>query len=123
MSVQERLRREEIYRRAVKDTQTLFHLDFFPNTINPTPTKVEDIKKFRVEMLDAEYKTRTTALNRLNIVKTAYWEALRQQQLKELAQVYQLSRASILDYENPARLKDVEFAGACIEKYAEPLID
>lgn len=105
----------------LNDTRKLFHLDFFPNTIDPTPTKFQDIKKLRVETLDAEYKTRTDALNRLNIVKTAYWEALRQEQLKELAQVYQLSRASILGYENPARLKDVKFAGVCVTKYAEPL--
>ena len=106
----------------LNDTRKLFHLDFFPNTIDPTPTRFEAIKKLGVETLDAEYETRTNALNRLNIVKTTYWEALRQEQLRELAQVYQLSRASILGYENPARLKDVEFAGACIEKYAEPLI-
>ena len=106
----------------LNDTRKLFLLDFFPNTIDPTPTKYEQIKELRVETLDAEYAARTNTLKRLNIIKTAYWEALRQEHLKELEQVYQLSKASILGYESPARLKDVKFAGACIEKYAEPLI-
>lgn len=105
----------------LSDTRKLFTLDFFPNTIDPTPTKFEKIKELRVGTLDAEYKARANALKRLNIVKTAYWEALRQKHLKELEQVYQLSRASILGYANPARLKDVKFAGSCVEKYAEPL--
>lgn len=106
----------------LNDTKKLISLDFFPNTIDPTPGDFERIEALRVETLDAEYAARTNALKRLNIVKTAYWEALRQEHLKELEQVYQLSRASILGYKNPARLKDVKFAGACVETYAEPLI-
>lgn len=109
--------------RQLEDTRKLLYLDFFPSTIDPTPPKIADIKNLRVETLDAEYKKRTDELKNLNIVKTAYWEALRRKHLRELEQVYQLSRASILGYENPARLKDVKFAGACVQKYAEPLIN
>lgn len=108
--------------KQLEDTRKLLYLNFFPNTIDPTPPKIGDIKNLRVETLDAEYKQRTDELKNLNIVKTAYWEALRKEHLHELEQVYQLSRASILGYENPARLKDVKFAGACVQKYAEPLI-
>ncbi|MCY7376097.1 MAG: hypothetical protein LH472_09015 [Pyrinomonadaceae bacterium] len=105
----------------LNDTRKLFTLDFFPNTIDPTPGDFKRIEALRVETLDAEYAARTNTLKRLNIVKTAYWETLRQKHLKELEQVYQLSRASILGYKNPSRLKDVKFAGACVTKYAEPL--
>lgn len=105
----------------LNDTRKLFYLNFFPNTIDPTPNTFEKIKELRVETLEAEYATRTTELKSLNIVKTPYWQALRQKHLKSLEQIYQLSKATMLGYENPARLKGVKFAGACVEKYAEPL--
>lgn len=103
-------------------TRKLLTLDFFPNTIDPTPPKFADIKALKVETLDAEYAARTSELKRLNIIKMAYWETVRQRHLKELEEVYQLSRASILGYADATRLKDVKFGGACVEKYAEPLI-
>lgn len=105
----------------LKDTTKLFYLDFFPNTIDPAPFKYADVEKLDVAKLDKEYETRVSALKRLNIVKTKYWESVRQKQLKELEQVYQLSRATILGFANPARLRDVTFAGACIQKYVPPL--
>jgi len=105
----------------LKDTAKLFYLDFFPNTINAAPFKYADIEKLNVATLDKEYETRVKALKRLNIVKGKYWETLRQKQLKELEQVYQLSRATILGYANPARLRDVTFADACVQKYVSPL--
>lgn len=105
----------------LKDTYKLSHLDFFPNTVNPVPFKFEDLKKQSVDALDKEYSLRTDALKQLNLVKGEYWEMLRQKQLKELEQTYQLSRATMLGYENPARLKDVKFADACVQKYINPL--
>ncbi len=103
------------------DTVKLFHLDFFPNTINAVLFKYADIEKLNVATLDKEYEVRVNALKQLNIVKIKYWETLRQKQLKELEQVYQLSRATILGYANPARLRDITFADACVRKYASPL--
>ena len=105
----------------LKDTVKLFHLDFFPNTINAAPFKYADIEKLNVITLDKEYEMRVNALKRLNMVKIKYWETLRRKQLKELKQVYQLSRATILGYANPARLRDVTFADACVQKYASTL--
>jgi len=106
----------------LNDTRKLLTLNFFPNSIDPTPRTWKEVKALKVETLDAEYKQRTGELKNLNIIKTAYWEALRKRHLKELEEVYLLSRASILGYDDPARLKDVKFAGACVQKYAEPLI-
>jgi hypothetical protein len=105
----------------LENTAKLFHLDFFPNTIHPSPFKYADVEKLNVATLDKEYETRVNALKRLNIVKIKYWETLRQKQLKELGQVYQLSRTTILGYANPARLKDVTFAGTCVRKYVPAL--
>jgi len=105
----------------LEDTVKLFHLDFFPNTINAAPFKYADIEKLNVVTLDKEFEVRVNALKRLNIVKLKYWETRRQKQLKELEQVYQLSQVTILGYANPARLRDVMFADACVQKYASPL--
>jgi hypothetical protein len=109
--------------RQLRDTLEMLSVGFFPNTIDPTPDSFADVKKLNVAKLDAEYQARTNSLKRLNIVPTKYWETLRQTYLKEMEQVYQLSRASILGYENPARLRDVTFADACVNKYVAPLTD
>ena len=106
----------------LEDTRKLFYLEFFPKTIDPTPRSYEDIKDLRVETLDTEYQAQIEALKNLKIVKIAYWENLRRKYLRELEQVYLLSRATIFSYENPERLNDVKFAGACAAKYAVPLI-
>ncbi len=107
----------------LKDTVKLFHLDFFPNTINAVLFNYADIEKLNVATLDKEYEARVKALKRLNIVKAKYWEMLQRKQLKELEQVYQLSRATILGYANPGRLRDITFAAACVQKYVNPLIN
>ena len=107
----------------LKDTSMLLSLGYFPNTIDPVPDNYADIKKLNVATLDEEYLTRTNELKQLNTVKTKYWETLRQRHLKEIEQVYQLSRASILGYENPSRLRDVAFADVCVSKYIAPLTD
>lgn len=107
---------------GLENTRKLFYLDFFPNSIDPTPRTFEDVKKLRVETLDDEYQTRIHALKNLKIIKAPYWEAVRERYLKELEQVYLLSRATIFSYDDPTRLNDIKFAGTCHAKYAAPLI-
>lgn len=106
----------------LRDTLKLISVEYFPSTVDPTPQNYTDVKALNVETLDKEYQTRKAALVKLDIVKTKYWETLRQKQLKELEQVYQLSRATILGWKNPPKLKEVSFAGDCSTKYADPLI-
>jgi hypothetical protein len=106
----------------LRDTWKLLSLGYFPNTIDPTPDKYAGIKTLSVDTLNKEYQARTNALKRLNIIKTKYWVALRQRHLKELEQVFQLSRATILGYADPAKLREITFADACVNKYVNPLI-
>lgn len=106
----------------LENTVKLFYSEFSLNAIDPTPREFEKIKLLDVKILDAEYAAKSNALKRLNIVKNDYWETRRQARLKELEQVYQLSRATILGHTNPAKLNEVKFAGACAAKYANPLI-
>lgn len=108
-------------KRQLEDTTKLFHLDFFPHTINPAPFNFEEIEQLNVATLDEEYAMRTANLKALKIVKSAYWRTVRQAQLNELKQVYQLSRATILSYNTSTALRDFEFPGVCVEKYAIPL--
>lgn len=107
----------------LRDTLKLIHSDFFPNTVDPTPREFAGVKNLSVNALDKEYQSRTTALKQLKIVNSKYWEAVRQKYLKELEQVYQLSRATMLGYPDPSKLKEVKFAEACALKYANPLIE
>lgn len=105
----------------LRETLKLLWLGYFPNSIDPAPDKYTDIKKLNIDVLDKEYNARTEAIKRLNIIKTKYWEALRQRHLKELNQVYQLSKATILGYTNPLRMKEIDFVDACIDRYVDPL--
>lgn len=103
-------------------TAKLFEVGYFPQTVDPTPRKFEDVAKLDAAALDREYTAKLNTLKGLNIVKTPYWENLRRRQIKELKQVYELSKATMLAYQTPERLRDVKFAGACLANYGEPLI-
>ena len=59
-----------------------------------TAFSYQDIARLSVAKLDAEYKTKTSALKALDIVKTPYWEDMRARKLAEMRQVYELSRSS-----------------------------
>lgn len=87
-----------------------------------TVFKYEDIKKLSVTKLDTEYKQKIEELKNLDIVKTAYWETIRQEKLKEIEQSYKLGRLTIQSYENPVVLRQAENVGECRENFAEPLI-
>lgn len=95
--------------------------DFSINT-DATVWKYEDIKKLDVNALDKEYQAKSAALKKLDIVKSPFWERLRERKLKELTEVYKLSRLTMLGYAEPAKLREATFAESCVVKYAEPLI-
>lgn len=87
-----------------------------------TVWKYEDIYKLSLSNLDNEYKQKTAALKALEIVKTPYWETLRMERLKEMAEVYTLSRITQKAYMNPLVLREYDRAESCKTKYAEPII-
>jgi len=107
----------------LRNTLKLFAIGSFDIETDTTVWKYEEIKKLSVAALDKEYESKSTELKKLGIVKSAYGEAMRERKLKELKQVYELSRLTMLAYNEPAKLKEAAFAEACIVKFANPLIN
>ena len=108
-------------RSKLKNTLKLFSIGSYRIETDATPRRIEDIKKLNPAALDREYSQKAGELKKLDIIRSPYWEALRRKKLKELEQVYQLSRTTMLAYENPAWIKKHPFADSCIRKYAGPL--
>ncbi len=107
----------------LKDTLKLFAVGNYRIETDATVWKYEEIQNLSVAALDKEYESKSTELKKLSIVKSAYWESLRVRKLKELKQVYELSRLTMLGYNEPAKLKEAAFAEACVVKFANPLIN
>lgn len=110
--------------RQIRDTVRLaLPGEFELNKTNVTVFRFEDIESLDVAALDAEYRVLRAEVAALQIVNVPFWRKLRREKLAEIDRVYQLSRASILSYKQPERLRDVTFAGSCVAEFAEPLID
>jgi hypothetical protein len=106
----------------LRNTLKLFALggEFRINT-EATVWKFEDIGRLDVAALDREYNRVTSELKNLKIVRASYFENLRQRKLKEVEQVYRLSRTTMQAYANPALIGEYKFASACVAKFAAPL--
>jgi len=107
----------------LKNTLRLSSTAEFDLLTDATPLRYEDIKMLSLENLDAEYAAKTSALKKLDIVRTKYFETLRANKLKELDELYKLKRATMLAYQNPSVLRDLKFADACVKKFAAPLVN
>ncbi len=81
-----------------------------------------DIAKLDIEDLDRRYNALRTELENLDIVDTPYWQSARAARLKEIEQVYRLSRLTMRAYSQPEVLRDHDRAEACKTKFAEPII-
>jgi hypothetical protein len=88
----------------------------------PHVWKWEDIEKLDLAALDAEYKVKAEKIKALNVVNVPYFQNAKKAQIKELDQVYALSRAELLAFRTPEVLRDYPAAAACKAKYVEPLI-
>jgi hypothetical protein len=72
--------------------------------------------------LDAEYVRKSAALRDLEIVNVPYWKAFKQKKLKILEQDYRLARATVRAFQTPTALEEVKFAGACVKRFAPPML-
>ena len=106
----------------LRGTLRLFWPGEFSLSTNTSVFSPEDIPKLNISALDQEYKTLSAALKGLNIVKTTYWENQRQMKLREIEQVYVLSRISMQAYKDPVFLNKYAGAESCKLTYASPLI-
>lgn len=106
----------------LKNTQKLlgsyFNIDFTTATV----WRYEEIKSLNFAPIEAEYQKKSAELKTLNIIKSPYWEARRQQKLKEMEQYYWLIKTTMASYKKPESLRDYPYAESCKTKYAEPLI-
>lgn len=93
-----------------------------PLQTNASVFKYEDIAKLNIADLDTEYRETMKKLKELDIVKTEYWEQLRQARLRQTEQTYKLVRLRMQGYTNPKILLEAENIGECRTDYAEPLV-
>lgn len=110
-------------KKQLEDTYHLWYSrDFQMDTYDATAFKIEDIEKLRsVESLEAEYAKKSAALKALQVVNVPFWKDYKQKKLKELEMDYQLARASAQAFKNPAVLREITFADACVARFAPPL--
>jgi hypothetical protein len=108
----------------LKNTYALYtSSEFEMIVVEAAVFKYEDIGKLStVEALDAEYARKSAALQKLEIVNTPYWKAFKQLKIKALERAWQLARVSVQAYRNPAALKELTFADACVQRFVPPLI-
>jgi hypothetical protein len=109
--------------KELRNTEKLVSASGVPLQTSATVRKFEQIAKLNVDALEHEYKKKREELLNLDIVDLPYFEELRRKKLKELEQVYALSRVTMLAYENPSVIREYKAADACVAKYAAPLIN
>jgi hypothetical protein len=107
----------------LQNTLKLFSPGEFDLSANATVFKFEDIPQLSLTKLEGDYNAKTAALTKLEIVRSPYWESLRQRKLAEIRQVYALARMTIRAYGDPASAFAEKFHGAekCYASYALPL--
>lgn len=108
--------------KQIEDTHKLFRTVGIPFEFQATVWNFSEIETLDVAVLEAEYKQKRAELAALDIVKTPFWEGVRQGKLKEMDQVYKLSLVTAKAYKDPAVLRTYETADACKAKYAESII-
>ncbi|MBS1794887.1 MAG: hypothetical protein JSS81_13590 [Acidobacteria bacterium] len=108
----------------LRNTYRMHHsTDFDLDTIDATVFRWTDLGKLRtLASLDAEYRRKRAALEKLRIVETPFWLEFRKKKLVALERDYRLAHASVQSYRKPEALREVTFADRCIANYANPLI-
>jgi hypothetical protein len=84
--------------------------------------KHDEIAKLDVAALDREHEQKSKMIRELDIVKVPFWENLRQATLKELQQIYELSKTTAMAYTRPEAIKEYPRAESCKMKYAGPIM-
>ena len=82
----------------------------------------DEIARLDVAALDQKYEKAIAELKHLKIVPSPFWDDVRKKKIREIEQVYRLSRATLLGYTDHARLREYVGADSCKTKFAEPVI-
>lgn len=108
----------------LRDTQKLLSsIGSLSLDYDATPRNFAGVEKLSLTKLESEYRKTLNELQNLNLVKDEIWEELRQNKIKELNQLYMLSKVTVKGYKNPAALREFKKAEPCANFYAQPLID
>ena len=107
--------------KTLRNTLGLINYNDFWLDADATPRDMAGVKLLNVAALDAEYAEKSTRLKKLAIVKSAYFEAIRQKKLKELEQYHRLKKTTMLAHTNPAELRRYTGADSCVQTYADAL--
>lgn len=106
----------------LQDTLKLLNINGTPLNFDATPFDINKVEELNINELEQEYATKKREIENLKLIKSAYFGKLREDKLRELEQVYRLSKVTAEAHKNPQVLKDFSFAQSCINEYAEPLI-
>lgn len=106
----------------LQNTFKLISTGAFRISTSATVWNYSEIDALDVEKLDEEYTRLRKEVEGLDIVAGELWESVRRSKLKELKQVYDLSRATMLAYRKPTVLNDLDWSPACKQRYVPALI-
>ncbi|MBX3243809.1 MAG: hypothetical protein KF685_05075 [Acidobacteria bacterium] len=106
----------------LKNTLELFSPDEISLSARATVWNYAEIEKLDVAKLDSDYKQMRERIATMPIVNSPYWENARKAKLRELDQVYELSRVTMKAYTEPAALRQYSRSASCKSDYAEPII-
>jgi hypothetical protein len=99
-----------------------YHTDRFRiTTLTFTFDQIDMIDLLNVDSLDKEYFRKLNDLKRLEVINSRYWLVLKQNKIKELTKVYELSRLNILGYKYPDTLNYKGCPAEC-KKYVKGLV-
>lgn len=106
----------------LRNTLRLLNSSDFRLDVSATVWKFEDINYLDVKGLEEKYTRVKTELAQLEIVEAEPWISIRKAKLKELDQVYKVSRATMLAYRTPSVLNELDWAPSCKKKFVPALI-
>ncbi len=73
----------------------------------------KDIANINVQALTTEYEKKKEHLQQAEVIKTSFWQQLKEKRLKELDDEYELKKATLQAFLDPATLKTNRFAKDC----------
>ncbi|MGA3012445.1 MAG: hypothetical protein ABSD71_00275 [Bacteroidales bacterium] len=83
--------------------------------------KPENLKNINTESLKKEYSEKINQLKKLDIIKSIFWEDLREDVLKEIEQEFTYTETIIQSFKNPEKLKQYDSLNVCA-KFTDALL-
>lgn len=88
----------------------------------PSIFTISSINAFNVDSLTVEYNFKLQRLKTIDIPRSIFWEGLRSSSIKELKEVYEMSRAAYWGYSDPVKLQQYVSEAPCLPRYRDAII-